>query len=171
MNTRRDITNNQLKKTQKKGQSLTLAESARLQTTRYDEQIERILEQIQRIEEEGIIIVEGKNDVAALRKAGIKAYAITTNHELFVERLYRMHARQGVGAMKRKVLLLTDFDRHGEKIRKSLVPILARYGFIEQKALRYQIKKVFAISHIESWKASFAYRNCCTCVGFCTCDF
>jgi len=94
-------------------------------SSKKDKDYEDLLETIERIKEiarEGIpIVVEGKKDKASLENLGIEGNYIILNgskKELPYEEVISY----------KKVLILTDFDREGNKVAKSLIKSLQSLG-------------------------------------------
>ncbi|MDQ7055960.1 MAG: toprim domain-containing protein [Persephonella sp.] len=87
-----------------------------------------------------VVIVEGKRDRDKLKKAG-------------VEHIYSIRGRRFYDILEelensRKVVILTDLDRQGEKICKKLSHMFQKEGIPVDTAFRESLKK-FEIKHIE----------------------
>ena len=96
------------------------------------------------INEEGIpIIVEGKNDVAALSKLGINTEIIPLNSYIVKNKLSWVEFVEYLATKKsKKFLILTDFDEAGEKLSKKLIALLNHEGLIPLQSLRRRIKRL-----------------------------
>ncbi|MHA1626535.1 MAG: toprim domain-containing protein [Candidatus Asgardarchaeia archaeon] len=94
-------------------------------SSRKDRDYEELLETIERIKEiarEGIpIVVEGKKDRASLESLGVEGNYIVLNGS-------KKELPYDEVAQYKKVLILTDFDREGKKVAKSLVKNLQSLG-------------------------------------------
>lgn len=99
-----------------------------------------LLEKIKEFSENNIVVVEGKNDVKALKKHDIHSIEIDDNIYLFAEKN---------SENKKKVLILTDFDSKGKQLRMKLKRAFSRFGVEENTMLREEFSKVFRLSHIE----------------------
>lgn len=99
-----------------------------------------LFENIRKFSEENIIVVEGKKDVAALKAHNIPSISLNGSIDLFAER----HSGK-----KCKVLILTDFDEEGKKLRLKLKEAFSRYGIEENEKLRKEFKRITRLSHIE----------------------
>ena len=108
------------------------------------EEKEEVLKKIKEFSENNIVVVEGKKDVEALSKHEIKSNPINGDIYLFAEEI----SKNFLGR-KCKVLILTDFDFEGKKLRMKLKRAFSKFGVEEQESLRLDFKKVFKLSHIE----------------------
>lgn len=105
------------------------------------EDIENALETINRLkDEDGVIIVEGKNDADSLVNLGIKNRIITiSQHNIF-------NIIEGIS--EKEVIILTDFDKKGTFLFKRYVKELQSSG-----------KKVITIYYHELKKYLKKYIN------------
>jgi 5S rRNA maturation endonuclease (ribonuclease M5) len=95
------------------------------------------------IEDEALIIVEGKRDRSALISCGIDASRIVT-----IDRpLYAIVER--VSACSKKVVILTDLDSEGKKLYGSLKHDLCQQGVYVDKYFREFLFKNTGVKHIE----------------------
>lgn len=99
-----------------------------------------LLEQI--ISEDVVVIVEGKKDVAALEKFGVKRIVSLEGYALFevVER---------VCAHDKRCVVLTDLDKKGRELYGTLARDLRRHGVVVDDSLRTFLFKETAIRQIE----------------------
>lgn len=92
-----------------------------------------------------IIVVEGKEDTMAIRRA-LDADTIETNGSALSEETIEQirHAQQ-----KRGVIILTDPDFPGEKIRKTIQERVpgCKHAFIDKKAARQRSGKGIGVEH------------------------
>ncbi len=88
---------------------------------------------------DGVILVEGKKDVAALKRLGLNNVTALNRKPLtfFVEDLEA-----------RNVALLMDTDKEGKKLTKKLTTLLQDKGFKVNKKFWYSLIKL-KISHVE----------------------
>lgn len=75
------------------------------------EKIEKILEEIRELSEKGVgVLVEGQRDIVSLRKLGIRE-----NVKKIKGRGSILHVLEKISGME-EVVILTDFDRRGQKL-------------------------------------------------------
>lgn len=96
--------------------------NGKLSCTEYEELLEEV-EELRELAEELPIIVEGKNDEAALRSLGVgsRFYLVSNGipfHELVEE----------ISASYRAAILLTDLDKEGQALAKKLRHHLSQRG-------------------------------------------
>lgn len=109
------------------------------------EKRKEIINKIVEFSQKNLVVVEGKKDSEALKKFGIKSEFINGNIYLFAEKKSEIFS-------KTKILILTDFDFEGKKLRMKLKRAFSKFGIEEQEYLRNEFRKVFKISHIEGLK-------------------
>ncbi len=85
-----------------------------------------------------LVVVEGKRDVAALEKIGVRANVIT------LDRLARVEDIPDAPAV-----ILTDFDRSGEIKHRKAESILYSRGVWIDAAMRERFKRIFGTLTIE----------------------
>lgn len=85
-----------------------------------------------------IVIVEGKRDVAALEKAGIRTHVLTLDRLECIREF-----------PEAKAVILTDFDRAGEIKLKKAESILISKGIAIDAELRERFRRIFGIRTIE----------------------
>ncbi|NIR86394.1 toprim domain-containing protein [Candidatus Bathyarchaeota archaeon] len=96
-------------------------------STRLEKRTEKILKLLERLGKKsarGIpIIVEGKNDIIALRRLNVKGDIISakTSGKSFLDVL-----REVEGTGKREIIILMDFDRRGREWTKRLMQHLEK---------------------------------------------
>jgi|Deesub1362A_J573_1020465.scaffolds.fasta_scaffold01019_16 5S rRNA maturation endonuclease (ribonuclease M5) len=97
--------------------------------------LKAIIEEIIFRSENGVaIIVEGLKDIASLKALGIKGEIITSSNSPDVEIVDKVGNKD--------VIILTDWDRRGELLEKSLVSKFTSWGVTPDTVIR---KKIFAI--------------------------
>ncbi len=92
-----------------------------------------------------LVIVEGKNDKAALEKLGVRRIALLDAHYKTVEN----------AAGEREVALLVDLDRHGRKLYHRLHQDLTRHGVKVDNHLREFLLKETPVRQIEGLYSYF----------------
>jgi len=93
------------------------------------------------LREDWVILVEGKRDVKALKKLGIENVVEMKgqNYHTIAEK---------ISESKKGVVLLMDFDEHGERIFQKLQKILPTYGLKTDTYFRERLKET-GIKYIE----------------------
>ncbi len=92
------------------------------------------------------IIVEGKKDVLALKSAGFsKVYPLHQNSLSIRESIEKIVSQID---KKETVTILTDLDKKGEQLQKTIQPILQELGITIDSSFRKLLIKA-NISHIE----------------------
>ena len=105
--------------------------------------LRKILSLRDKLTEDTHIIVEGKKDRKALEKLGFtKIIEISWKSDEKIENLLR---RKDV----KRVAILTDFDREGERKHKDLKRVLERTGIKADFTFRDKFRKTFQIKKIE----------------------
>ncbi|WP_292459685.1 toprim domain-containing protein [Methanothermococcus sp.] len=80
------------------------------------------------------ILVEGKKDIASLKKLGVDGNFITVSHIPFFEIADEL-VKQGI----KDVILLTDFDRTGKRYAREIINELESRGINVNKNIRRDI--------------------------------
>lgn len=97
--------------------------------------LEEILRELNKRSENGaVIIVEGPGDVSSLRNLGIGGDIVTSSN------IPDAHLVDGIG--KKDVIILTDCDRRGEAIEKSLMNKFSSWGVTPDVEFK---KRIFSI--------------------------
>jgi 5S rRNA maturation endonuclease (ribonuclease M5) len=91
-----------------------------------------------------IVIVEGKRDVIALNKIGVRTNVFT------YEKFIRDKEIKG-----KKAVILTDFDRGGETKKNIISSVLIERDIIENDELRRKFKQILGIKTIEDVPSIF----------------
>ena len=92
-----------------------------------------IEELIEKAESGAVILVEGRRDILALRKLGVFGCVIAVANKSNVELV------DSIGC--REVVILTDWDDRGEKLKEDLVVKLSSWGVVADTSIR---KKIFS---------------------------
>ncbi len=91
-----------------------------------------------------IVIVEGKRDVIALDKIGVR-----TNVLAFEKFVREKEIKQ------KDAVILTDFDREGEVKKELISSVLIERGIREHDELRRKFKLIFGVKTIEDVPSAF----------------
>ncbi len=104
------------------------------------------LKKFSELKEDWVILVEGKRDVKALKKLGIENVVEMKGQS------YHTIAEE-ISKNKKGVVLLMDFDEHGERIFQKLQKILPTYGLKTDTYFRERLKKtgIKYIEDIDRW--------------------
>jgi 5S rRNA maturation endonuclease (ribonuclease M5) len=101
------------------------------------EKIEELIdEMLQQSKAGAIIIVEGKRDIVALRKLGIRGHVETAAQQTLVEFSERI-ANDG-----KDVIILTDWDRRGDILSVKLKTYLRNLGTEPDLLIRERLKSL-----------------------------
>jgi 5S rRNA maturation endonuclease (ribonuclease M5) len=113
---------------------------------REKEEEKELLEEMIEFSKENPIIVEGIKDKRALRNVGIRSMHYNNGVEEFCEKIRNKYKES------KRVLILTDYDRRGEILRKQIKEALSRYGMEENIMLRLKFKRITKLSHVEGFR-------------------
>lgn len=91
-------------------------------------------ELIEKSENGAVIVVEGINDVKALRRLGVKGEIITSSNHSNAELV------DFIG--HREVIIMTDWDKKGEALKNDLVMKFSSWGVIPDVEIR---RRIFSI--------------------------
>jgi 5S rRNA maturation endonuclease (ribonuclease M5) len=91
---------------------------------------------------EGAIIVEGKKDVRALSRFGIRAISLNESIDTQFETLAHQN---------RNVLILTDRDPEGRALANQALSACERLGLASDQRLRKRFFSTTRIRHVESF--------------------
>ncbi len=101
------------------------------------ERIERVLEEMKRESDCGaVIVVEGKNDVSALRNLGISGTIKSPSGQSL------LHFADMLAYGHNSVIILTDWDHKGDELSSRLATYLQLHGTTTDTALRARLKKL-----------------------------
>ncbi len=88
------------------------------------------------------VIVEGKRDVAALKKIGFKKIIVLYKKPLYV-------IVEKIAEKYKEVMILTDFDKEGKKLYGYLYKHLIKRGVRVDNSIRHFLLRNTKLSHIE----------------------
>jgi len=91
-------------------------------------------ELIERSENGAVIVVEGINDVKALRRLGVRGEIVTSSNHSNAELVDFIGCRD--------VIIMTDWDKKGEALKNDLVVKFSSWGVIPDVEIR---KRIFSI--------------------------
>ena len=106
--------------------------------------LQKLLDRLADPSRDFAVIVEGKRDIISLRKLGIRRVYHINRYNGLEELAERLHA-EGV----RRVVVLTDFDRKGEELRKKLLAHLHSWGIVSLPGLRRRVRELTGVVKIE----------------------
>lgn len=95
--------------------------------------------------EQSVVVVEGKRDVLALQKAGVKCTTIAVAGKKLEDAIKKI----GALALGKRVVLLTDFDGEGKRLEKELRTALLSHGVKADSATRSNFRQLFRINTVE----------------------
>jgi len=101
------------------------------------QRIERILEEIQELADEGaLIIVEGRKDRAALNELGISGEILLVSYPpLF-------NFAENISRKANAAIIMTDWDSKGKMLAKKMSTYLRSYGLKPDLRLRGKLRKL-----------------------------
>ncbi len=110
--------------------------------------IDRVLDEIQRDTEDGVVLVEGRRDEAALQELGVDAEFVRLcgNGRRLVESVEKVSRSYEVA------VVLTDWDRQGDELVDEVKPMLESYGVTPRTVHRRRLRNLTAkdIHDVES---------------------
>ncbi|NPA76796.1 MAG: toprim domain-containing protein [Candidatus Diapherotrites archaeon] len=106
---------------------------------------DHIIDLIREYSEEAPIVVEGKNDVAALNDLGIFSVVSVNAHGGPVGTIDFL-AEGGT----REIIILTDYDRRGEELHKRLAELALSAGIRVNDNLRKKLREVTHVRYVEN---------------------
>lgn len=118
------------------------------------EEVKKILDRLR--EEETVILVEGENDLKALRNLNIRNKIIKVSENQ--KRLFSII--EGIGKKWDKAIILTDWDSHGDKLASKIHGLLQKNGIEPLDLYRRKLKSILLkeINDVESMD-NFIKRN------------
>lgn len=94
---------------------------------------------VEAVQNDAVVLVEGKRDVKALREAGYSGPLISVQSSgIGIEKVAEM-----IEAQHKKVILLVDFDHHGGKLAGRLKRILEYDGLTVDDTYRENLFNIF----------------------------
>ncbi len=110
--------------------------------------IDRVLDEIQRDTTDGVVLVEGRRDEAALSELGVEAEFVRLcgNGRGLVETVEK------VSTSYDSAVVLTDWDRQGERLKDEVKGLLESYGVTPRTVHRKRLRNLTAkdIHDVES---------------------
>lgn len=110
--------------------------------------IDRVLDEIQRDTTDGVVLVEGRRDEAALSELGVEAEFVRLcgNGRGLVETVEK------VSRSYDSAVVLTDWDRQGERLKDEVKGLLESYGVTPRTVHRKRLRNLTAkdIHDVES---------------------
>ena len=110
--------------------------------------IDRVLDEIQRDSDDGVVLVEGRRDEAALSELGVEAEFVRLcgNGRGLVETVER------VSRSYDSAVVLTDWDRQGDRLKDEVKGLLESYGVTPRTVHRKRLRNLTAkdIHDVES---------------------
>jgi len=103
----------------------------KLDVRAYEAVMEAIRELAERAENGAVIVVEGLRDVMANRRLGVRGRIVTSSNRPNVEVVDSV----GCG----DVIIMTDWDRRGEKLKDDLVSMFKSVGVVPDVEIRRRI--------------------------------
>lgn len=101
------------------------------------EMIERVLQDLMQQSDDGaVIVVEGRNDVSALRNLGICGEIVPLNGRSL------LHFADTIACTYDSVIVLTDWDRRGGKLSSQIVEYLRSHDITTDTRLRTRLKNL-----------------------------
>ncbi|MCD6515069.1 MAG: toprim domain-containing protein [Candidatus Odinarchaeota archaeon] len=124
------------------------------------DKVDEIRNLVLMINQENIsIIVEGRNDVLALREIGINTNIYPVKEIVRNNKCSLVEFIEHVSKKSKKFLILTDFDDEGKRIAKKLASLLSQRNVSLQSSLRKRIIRLMKKQSvtIEGFKKVFCY--------------
>ncbi|MEQ9714805.1 MAG: toprim domain-containing protein [Candidatus Asgardarchaeia archaeon] len=124
------------------------------------DKVDEIRNLVLMINQENIsIIVEGRNDVLALREIGINTNIYPVKEIVRNNKCSLVEFIEYVSKKSKKFLILTDFDDEGKRIAKKLASLLSQRNVSLQSSLRKRIIRLMKKQSvtIEGFKKVFCY--------------
>ncbi len=106
----------------------------RLDGRAYGVLMKAIEELVERSENGAVVVVEGERDLKALRALGVRGVIVKSSNRPNVEVVESI----GCG----DVIIMTDWDRRGEKLKDDLVAIFNALGVVPDVEIR---RRIFSI--------------------------
>lgn len=110
--------------------------------------IDRVLDEIDRDTDDGVVLVEGRRDEAALSELGVEAEFVRLcgNGRGLVETVERVSRRYD------SAVVLTDWDRQGDRLKDEVKGLLESYGVTPRTVHRKRLRNLTAkdIHDVES---------------------
>lgn len=88
------------------------------------------------------VLVEGINDKIALQRQGLKKIITINKRPIYL-------VAEDIAKKTNQVIILTDFDKEGEKLKKRILSEASQFSVVEDKILRLTFFKKTKIRQVE----------------------
>ena len=106
----------------------------------YEDFIKALKELIERAKDGAIVLVEGRRDVEALKDLGVEGKILPVSS---VSRAKLVESVEG------DVIILTDWDEKGEKLKREIFEVLLSNGVIADTSIRKRIFSAVNVNEVE----------------------
>jgi 5S rRNA maturation endonuclease (ribonuclease M5) len=106
----------------------------------YEDFMKALKELIERARDGAIVLVEGRRDVEALKDLGVEGKILPVSS---VSRAKLVESVEG------DVIILTDWDEKGEKLKREIFEVLLSNGVIADTSIRKRIFSAVNVSEVE----------------------
>lgn len=106
----------------------------------YEDFMKALKELIERAKDGAIVLVEGRRDVEALKDLGVEGKILPVSS---VSRAKLVESVEG------DVIILTDWDEKGEKLKREIFEVLLSNGVIADTSIRKRIFSAVNVSEVE----------------------
>ena len=106
----------------------------------YEDFMKALKELIERARDGAIVLVEGRRDVEALKDLGVEGKILPVSS---VSRAKLVESVEG------DVIILTDWDENGEKLKREIFEVLLSNGVIADTSIRKRIFSAVNVSEVE----------------------
>jgi 5S rRNA maturation endonuclease (ribonuclease M5) len=106
----------------------------------YEDFMKALKELIERARDGAIVLVEGRRDVEALKDLGVEGKILPVSS---VSRAKLVESVEG------DVIILTDWDEKGEKLKREIFEVLLSNGVIADTSIRKRIFSAVNVNEVE----------------------
>jgi 5S rRNA maturation endonuclease (ribonuclease M5) len=106
----------------------------------YENFMKALKELIERAKDGAIVLVEGRRDVEALKDLGVEGKILPVSS---VSRAKLVESVEG------DVIILTDWDEKGEKLKREIFEVLLSNGVIADTSIRKRIFSAVNVNEVE----------------------
>ena len=106
----------------------------------YEDSMKALKELIERAKDGAIVLVEGRRDVEALKDLGVEGKILPVSS---VSRAKLVESVEG------DVIILTDWDEKGEKLKREIFEVLLSNGVIADTSIRKRIFSAVNVNEVE----------------------
>ncbi len=106
----------------------------------YEDFMKALKELIERAKDGAIVLVEGRRDVEALKDLGVEGKILPVSS---VSRAKLVESVEG------DVIILTDWDEKGEKLKREIFEVLLSNGVIADTSIRKRIFSAVNVNEVE----------------------